>query len=329
MGNSRIESASLRLARYLKEFVGLRSTTVREVDKYDSVLWFDEMPQTADCHSGAWTDDYNPAKPWLEVRKQKFENPPEPPDIIVKWIDAEALHKATPSITPLRPSILEEDTDIDLEEGETPPLVERPLSDYPEVVEAYRAFRPKWEAWAVEHRRREAVQHLYAELFRLYSQLQKESEIVEVVLGLGLMDWRATSGNRSVWIRRHAVVGQVELTFDPGSGVIRIDAPGEGTNLRVEDDMLEAELRPDRSCYDAIELQLDEVGDAIWDKSLIHAPLKTWAGALSPDTEWSEGLSAKQSTGNDPVVSFCAGPDPSQAPPDWHGPHLQETDSES
>ena len=57
--SNRIESPSLRLARYLKEFVGLRSTTVRDVAKYDSVLWFDEMPQAADCHSGAWTDDYD------------------------------------------------------------------------------------------------------------------------------------------------------------------------------------------------------------------------------------------------------------------------------
>ena len=149
------------------------------------------------------------------------------------------------------------------------------------------------------------MQNIYAKLFRLYSQLQKQSEIVEVVLGLGLMDWRAKSGNKSIPIRRHAVVGQVELTFDPGRGVIRVGAPGEGANLRVEDDMLEAELRPDRSNYDAVEAQLEEVGDAIWDKSLIHAPLKTWAGALSPDTVWSDGLSAKPSTGNDPVVSFA------------------------
>ena len=303
--SNRIESPSLRLARYLKEFVGLRSTTVRDVAKYDSVLWFDEMPQAADCHSGAWTDDYDLAEPWLEVHKQEFERPPEAPDMITEWVDAEALRRATSSITPLRPNILWEDTELDLEEGETPPLVELPLEDYPEVVEAYRAFRPKWEAWAVEHRRREAVQDLYAKLFRLYSQLQKQSEIVEVVLGLGLMDWQAKSGNKSIPIRRHAVVGQVELTFDPGRGVIRVGAPSEGANLRVEDDMLEAELRPDRSNYDAVEAQLEEVGDAIWDKSLIHAPLKTWAGALSPDTVWSEGLSAKPSTGNDPVVSFA------------------------
>ena len=223
--SNRIESPSLRLARYLKEFVGLRSTTVRDVAKYDSVLWFDEMPQAADCHSGAWTNDYDLEEPWLEVRKQKLERPPEPPDMITAWVDAEALRRATSSITPLRPNILWEDTALDLEEGETPPLVELPLEDYPEVVEAYRAFRPKWEAWAAEHRRRGAVQDLYAKLFRLYSQLQKQSEIVEVVLGLGLMDWQAKSGNKSIPIRRHAVVGQVEVTFDPSRGVIRVGRP--------------------------------------------------------------------------------------------------------
>ena len=303
--NSGVESRSLRLARYLKEFVGLRSKTVHDVDKYDSVLWFHEMPQTAGCRSGAWIDDYDQAEPWLEVRKQEFESPPQPPDILAEWIDADALAKATRSIAPLRPTILERDTGIGLGEDETPPLVERRLEDFPDVVEAFEAFRPGWEAWAAEHRRRRAVQNLYAELFRLYSQLLKQSEIVEVVLGVGLMDWRDTSGDRSIRTRRHAVVGQVELTFNPGSGVIRVAAPGEGANLRVEDDMLEADLRPDRSFYDAVEVQLDEVGDAIWDRSLIQAPLRTWAGALSPGAVWSDGLGAQGATTSDPVVSFA------------------------
>ena len=38
------ENPALRLALYLKEFVGLRTTTVRDVAKYDSVLWFGDMP---------------------------------------------------------------------------------------------------------------------------------------------------------------------------------------------------------------------------------------------------------------------------------------------
>jgi hypothetical protein len=34
------EPKALRLARYLKDFVGLRSTTVYDVNKYESVQWF-------------------------------------------------------------------------------------------------------------------------------------------------------------------------------------------------------------------------------------------------------------------------------------------------
>jgi len=305
MGTEKTESPSLRLAQYLKEFVSLRSATIRDVDKYESVVWFGDLPQETGCSSGAWSDDCDPQGPWLEVHKQQFKSPPEPPELTAKWVDKRALGKATTEIPPLRASIFVEDTDAELDEGETPPLVERHLSEHPEVVDAYEAFRPKWEAWSEDHRRRDAIQKAYAELFGLHNQLQKRGEIVEVVLGLGLVDWRAKIGERSIPIRRHAVVGQVELTFDPEKGVIRVGASGDGARLRIEDDMFEAELRPDRAHYAAVEAQLDELGDAIWDKSLMHAALKIWSGALSADSTWFEGLRCAPSNGKNPVVSFA------------------------
>ena len=300
------ENPSLRLARYLKEFVGLRTTSIRDVAKYEAVLWFGDMPREPDCRSGAWTDDYDPEEPWLEeVRKQRFRSPPEPPTAIASWVDQSALRVATPEIPPLRTSIFVEDTEIELDDDEAPPLVERHLSDYPEIAEAYYDFRPTWEAWSAEHRRREAVQGVYAELFRLHNQLQKRGEIVEVVLGLGLVDWRSKVGDRSIDVRRHAIVSQVELNFDAEHGVIRLGPPGDGARLRIEDDMLEPELRPDRSHYAVIEAQLEEIGDSIWDRSMMHSALRTWSGALSADSTWSEGLGAKPSNGPNPVVSFA------------------------
>jgi len=263
------------------------------------------MPQEADCRSGAWTDEYDPEEPWLEVRKQEFKSMPEPPDAIARWVDAKALRKATPEPPPLLPRIFVEDEDAERDEGESPPLVEWRLSDHPEVVAQYQVYRPKWESWAVDQRRREAVQKVYADLFRLHTQLQKHGEIFELVLGLGLVDWRATLGASSIPIRRHVVVSQVELSFEPGKGIIRVTAPGEGARLRIEDDMLEAELRPDRSHYAAVEMQLEEVGDAIWDKPLIHSALKTWAGALNANSTWTEGLGVKPASSNNPSVSFA------------------------
>ena len=69
------ESPALRLARYLRAFVDLRSTTVRDVIKYDTVLWFGGMPQETDCWSGAWSDDEGDAS-YLEIKKQRFETDP-------------------------------------------------------------------------------------------------------------------------------------------------------------------------------------------------------------------------------------------------------------
>ena len=178
-----LENSALRLVRYLKEFVGLGRTTVYDVAKYDSVLWFKDMPQEADCRSGAWTDDYDADDPWLEVKKQQFEKMPSPPSSTLPWVDEKALKRATLEIPALLPTIFLPDDEAEIEEGETPPLIEHSLDDHAEVQEAYDRYRPRWEAWSMEYRRRASIQRIYAELFRLHTQVRKQGEIIEVVLG--------------------------------------------------------------------------------------------------------------------------------------------------
>lgn len=296
------ESPALRFARYLKEFVELRTTTVRDCTKYETVLWFGNMPQESDCVSGAWVDGYEQGDPWLEVRKQRLVPAPTLPEAIRPWVDDKAFRQASEVIPPLRATIFALDDEADLEEGESPPLVERTIEDCPEVTEAYESYRPSWEAWASEYIRRDKIQQVYAELFRLHTQVRKQGEIVEVVLGLGLLDWRAGGGVR---IRRHCVVGRTELQFDPARGVIRVMPPGDGAHLRVEDDMLEAEHRPDRSIYGTVDDLLDEIGDDVWDKASVHNALKVWAGALSADSRWSEQLGVASGSEKEAVMSFA------------------------
>ena len=90
------ESKALRLARYLKEFVGLRSSTVYDVHKYESVLWFGDMPQEPQCQSPAWSHEFEPGDPWLVVHKQQLPKPPAPPEVILPWIDQQALKHSEP-----------------------------------------------------------------------------------------------------------------------------------------------------------------------------------------------------------------------------------------
>jgi hypothetical protein len=269
MGDATVtsESKALRLARYLKEFVGLRSTTVRDVNKYESVLWFGDMPQEPDCQSPAWNDNCEPDSPWLEVRKQQFPKQPVSPEVIRPWLDQQALMQATAEMPTLRPTRLEPDHSVEVSDGEEPPLVERNIQDYPEIIRAYESYRPKWEVWSEEYRRCSRIQTVYAELFHLRTQMQKQGEIFELVLGFGLLDWRTPIKGKSVPILRHVVTARVDLSFEPATGIIRLEAAANGAQLRIEDDMLEAELRPERSQYASIGDLLNEVGDNVWDRA--------------------------------------------------------------
>ncbi len=296
------EPKALRLARYLREFVSLRSTTVHDVGKYESVLWFGDMPQEPECQSPAWHNDFEVGDPWLEVRKQQLPKIPEPPAIILPWIDQEALRRANGEIPALRPSRLVPDATAEIVDGEERPLVKEQISDHPEVTAAYDSYRPNWNAWSAEYRRRESVQQVYAELFRLHTQVRKQGEIVELVLGLGLLDWR---NEKSVPILRHVVTARVDVHFEPATGVIRLEAAADGAQLRIEDDMLEAELRPERSHYAIVNEQLSAIGDDIWDHTRTSTALKSWAGALHADSQWSNDLKPAHGSTGKPVVSLA------------------------
>ena len=263
------------------------------------------MPQEPDCRSGAWSEDSDPEQPWLEVRKQRFESPPVPPAAVKGWVDPKDLTTATPEMPPLREFILIEGPGSGAEEEPAIQLTELHLSECPDVVAAYEGFRPTWEDWSAHRRRQEAIQRVYAELFRLDTQLKKQGEILELVIGIGLIDWRATVGQHSIPLKRHAIIGQVDLEFDPGEGVIRLTAPGDGARLRIEDDMLEPELRPERRHYDIVQGHLDAAGDAIWDRDLIYTALKTWAEALDANSVWFPGLRGIRAEGDSPSISFA------------------------
>jgi very-short-patch-repair endonuclease len=303
-GDTTPEPKALRLARYLKAFVGLRSTTVRDVDKYESVLWFSEMPHEPECQSPAWNDDFEPGGPWLEVHKQQFPNWPIIPEILDPWIDQEACKRATVEMPALRSTRLEPDVDAEIGEGEEPPLIARHIEDHPEVIRAYERYRPAWQAWSDEYRRREAVQRVYAELFHLHNQVQKQGEIVELVLGLGLLDWPG-SKEKSASIRRHTITARVDLSFDPAAGAIRLEAAADGAQLRIEDDMLEAELRPERGHYTALEEQLKAIDDEIWDLPTMFRAIKSWAEALHAHSEWFPDPQPAIGTADKPAVSFA------------------------
>ena len=183
---------------------------------------------------------------------------------------------------PLHPTRFEADLGAEVAEGEEPHLVEQRLEDHPEVAAAYDRFRPSWQAWSDEYRRRKRIQNVYAELFRLHTQVKKRGEIVELVLGLGLLAWRGPREGKTSPVLRHVITARVDLHFDPATGKIQVDGSADGAQLRIEDDMLDAELRPERIHYDSVNDQLSAIGDDVWDRAKMAAGPQVLGWCASP-----------------------------------------------
>src|SRR5260221_14132062 len=101
-------------------------------------------------------------------------------------------------------------------------------------------------------------------------------------LELDVFVGRIRPGERSPPILPHMVTGRVDLHFDAATGIIQLDGAADGAQLKIEDDMLDAELRPARDHYSPVGEQLSVVGDDVWNRPSMFAALKSWAGALHP-----------------------------------------------
>jgi hypothetical protein len=128
---------------------------------------------------------------------------------------------------------------------------------------------------------------------------------LKLVLGLGLLVWRGPIKGKSPAILRHIVTARVDLHFDAVTGIIQLNGSADGAQLKIEDDMLDAELRPGREHHATIGEQLSAIGDDIWDRGSMFTALNSWAAALHPDSEWFPDLKIPIGRESKPVVSFA------------------------
>jgi hypothetical protein len=101
------------------------------------------------------------------------------------------------------------------------------------------------------------------------------------------------------------VTARVDLLFDPTTGIIQLNRAADGVQLRIEDDMLDAELRPEREQYATVTAQLNAIEDDVWDRQRTFTTLKAWATALHPDCEWSAELKPAIAEIAKPRVTFA------------------------
>lgn len=103
-----IQEKAIKLFTYLKELSACRTTQAKNIDKYDQILWFSDIPKEKNCHCIAWNlwDPKEDGKAdrsdlWIEVHKPRLKNPPKVPNELEPWIYVHECMSSNDSYTPL------------------------------------------------------------------------------------------------------------------------------------------------------------------------------------------------------------------------------------
>jgi hypothetical protein len=189
-----IQDRAIRLFSYLQELVQLRTPQVRDVEGYESVIWFSEMPHEEGCYSISWGAPLEDSDIWLEVRKRKEPGCPAPPVSCKDWVESRTLYNSE-----VEPNLIERifvpkkqernqspDSQVsNTEEGDSEWIS---LVDRPEVSLGWENYlNEKWRPWADKHKRWNSVQSIYGRMFTIFQLQRGLGESFEFMLGLGLL----------------------------------------------------------------------------------------------------------------------------------------------
>jgi superfamily I DNA/RNA helicase/very-short-patch-repair endonuclease len=281
------QDRAIRLFAYLQELVQLRAPQVRDVERYEAVIWFSEIPHEDGCYGISWGAPLEDSDIWLEVRKRKEPSCPTPPASCKEWIESEGLYNSGVEPTlmerifvPNRPNREESNQSPtaqvpDVQEGRWVLLVDRP-----EVLRDWENYlNEKWRPWADKHQRWNSVQSLYGRLFTVFQLQRGLGESYEFMLGAGLLCWVTPSGQM---VRRHILAGQASLEFDSNTGILSVRPAADGVKLGFEMEMLEPSERPNPEQLLALERALEQTAESPWDRRCIEPILRGWVHSLHP-----------------------------------------------
>lgn len=303
-----VRERAASLFRFLREVVQLRTTSVRSVAQYERdgrVIWLADVPRERGCACAAWPGDEAPGDDsvWLEITRPELEPYPTLPEVLRPWLERSNLADSDLAYPDLResvPAALAEA--VDDGNGEDGRLIGFDQAEG--VFDAWSQYvEHRWQPWAAKNRRLRLVQDLYNDLFSIHQTLQSRGDEFELVVGLGLLQWRLGAHE----VKRHLLTTSAELTFesDRDRGRIVVGPPPEGVVLRLEQEMLEVGDRPDPEQVATITPDLDRVSGDIWHGDEVRAILRRWVNSVSPDGHFVDEPAPRPGATDEPTAVWA------------------------
>lgn len=195
----------VNIFNFLKDYNQVSNPVVTVIDKQIWSMDLTKIPKIDEVKSaffGSEIDEFT----FLKVTKPILEPCPKPDDSLLEWITKNWQELAVDSVL-YKKTLTREKKDEDGKVIE----VEEKFEDDPKRLELFEDWSRNRSQWREVQAPKQEGLDLYNKLYRLYSDMKKEAEGVELIIGDGVISWR-TDGQ----IIRHPILLQkVTLEFEP------------------------------------------------------------------------------------------------------------------
>lgn len=195
----------LNIFNFLKQFNELSNPIITDLNSQRWSLNVYDVPKIREINSVLIDGDIENLTV-LEVAKPILNLCPTPENFLNEWLNEDWRNLHIDSIT-YKESITRETFD---DEGNKIYTEER-FADDDKRVESYNKWNIQRNKWREIEIPKEQGLTLYNNLFKLYSEMKKESENVELILGDGILNWKLSTMN----INHPILLQKVILEFDP------------------------------------------------------------------------------------------------------------------
>jgi very-short-patch-repair endonuclease len=178
-----VRSRIRRIFQFLDAYIQLRNPVVRQIGEQPWTLWLRDLPRSP---SVTRPDPENQEDRFVfKVRRPTPVPCPRPPQEIEPWL--------LPGWDQL---------------GTEPQLREDLDRSGTKAFEKWKIARSAWEE---SERPERAALELFERLYALHGQIEREAEKIELLVGDGILSWRAAEGS----IRHPILLKRIELAFKP------------------------------------------------------------------------------------------------------------------
>lgn len=195
---SMAQKKTKQIFSWLKAFHQARSKHETRVEDHLWHVWLRSLPNHPSIHYRRPREATSDEECFLAVRRPDMEAAPQPPQGLLPWLE-EGWDD------PFKDVSLKEDLVL-MEKGSAPFFEDKEDRD-----KLFEGWIQKREAWVKKERPVREARQVFEDFYRLYADIERESENVELILGDGILRWQVDGHD----ICHPMLLKRVRMEFDP------------------------------------------------------------------------------------------------------------------